>query len=151
MLTITRKFEFDAGHRIPDHKSLCKNLHGHRYQLEITLKGSIIENDGCSENGMLMDFSDIKLITKKNLIDIWDHSFIVYEKDFEVKNFLETIKNHRTVVVNKIPTVENLAKFAFEILKPLFRSRYGNNLKLHRLKLNETPNCWAEINESEFN
>ena len=39
MLTITRKLEFDAGHRIPDHKSQCRNLHGHRYTLEITLTG----------------------------------------------------------------------------------------------------------------
>ena len=38
MLTITRKLEFDAGHRIPDHTSQCRNLHGHRYTVEITLK-----------------------------------------------------------------------------------------------------------------
>ena len=37
MLTITRKLEFDAGHRIPDHNSQCRNLHGHRYTLLITL------------------------------------------------------------------------------------------------------------------
>ncbi|MGE8201586.1 MAG: 6-carboxytetrahydropterin synthase QueD, partial [Variovorax sp.] len=24
MLTITRKLEFDAGHRIPDHRSQCR-------------------------------------------------------------------------------------------------------------------------------
>ena len=44
MLTITRKLEFDAGHRIPDHKSQCRNLHGHRYTLEITLVGAVIES-----------------------------------------------------------------------------------------------------------
>jgi 6-pyruvoyltetrahydropterin/6-carboxytetrahydropterin synthase len=43
MLTITRKLEFDAGHRIPDHKSQCRNLHGHRYTLEITLTGKVID------------------------------------------------------------------------------------------------------------
>ena len=39
MLTITKRLEFDAGHRIPQHKSQCRNLHGHRYALEITLEG----------------------------------------------------------------------------------------------------------------
>ena len=58
MLTITRKLEFDAGHRIPDHKSQCRNLHGHRYTLEITLVGAVIDVEGSSDNGMIMDFSD---------------------------------------------------------------------------------------------
>ena len=43
MITITRKLEFDAGHRIPDHKSQCRNLHGHRYTIEITLVGEVID------------------------------------------------------------------------------------------------------------
>jgi 6-pyruvoyltetrahydropterin/6-carboxytetrahydropterin synthase len=42
MLTITRKLEFDAGHRIPDHNSQCRNLHGHRYTLLITLTGDVV-------------------------------------------------------------------------------------------------------------
>ena len=36
MISVTRRLEFDAGHRIPDHRSQCRNLHGHRYVLEIT-------------------------------------------------------------------------------------------------------------------
>ena len=38
-MRITRRLEFDAGHRIPDHASQCRHLHGHRYALEITLSG----------------------------------------------------------------------------------------------------------------
>src|SRR3569832_1109919 len=74
MLTITRKLEFDAGHRIPDHKSQCRNLHGHRYTLEITLVGAIIEEEGNSVNGMIMDFSDVKALAKQHLVDVWDHA-----------------------------------------------------------------------------
>ncbi|MDP2056292.1 MAG: 6-carboxytetrahydropterin synthase, partial [Thiobacillus sp.] len=36
-MLITRRLEFDAGHRIPNHASQCRHLHGHRYALEITL------------------------------------------------------------------------------------------------------------------
>ncbi|MHB8760606.1 MAG: 6-pyruvoyl trahydropterin synthase family protein, partial [Thiobacillus sp.] len=36
-MLITRRLEFDAGHRIPNHGSQCRHLHGHRYALEITL------------------------------------------------------------------------------------------------------------------
>ena len=104
MLTITRKLEFDAGHRIPDHKSQCRNLHGHRYTLEITLTGAVIEVEGNSDNGMIMDFSDIKSLAKEHLVDVWDHAFLVYQKDDVVRNFLATLPNHKTVVIDRIPT-----------------------------------------------
>jgi len=146
MLTITRKLEFDAGHRIPDHNSQCRNLHGHRYTLEITLTGQVVEHDGQADNGMIMDFSDVKNLARENLVDLWDHAFLVYEKDAKVREFLESLPDHKTVVLNRVPTVENLAKIAFDILKPVYQDRYSTGLSLSKIKLFETPNCWAEIN-----
>src|SRR5262249_3232340 len=147
MLTITRKLEFDAGHRIPDHKSQCRNVHGHRYSLEITLIGAVIEDEGSSDNGMIMDFSDVKALAKKHLVDVWDHAFIAYSKDIALLEFLNSIPDHKTVVIDSIPTVENLAQVAFNILKEAYWDRYGTGLHLHKLVLHETPNCWAEITE----
>ena len=149
MLTITRKLEFDAGHRIPDHNSQCRNLHGHRYTLEITLTGQVVDHDGQADNGMIMDFSDVKALAKDNLVDLWDHAFLVYEKDTKVMEFLESLPNHKTVVLNRVPTVENLAKIAFDILKTVYQDRYSTGLSLSKIKLFETPNCWAEIGNSE--
>jgi len=145
MLTITRKLEFDAGHRIPDHKSQCRNLHGHRYTLEITLVGRVIEVEGSSDNGMIIDFSDIKTLAKQHLVDVWDHAFIVYEKDRPVRDFLASLPDHKTVVIDRIPTVENLARTAFDILNAAYKDAYGTGLHLQKLVLHETPNCWAEI------
>jgi 6-pyruvoyltetrahydropterin/6-carboxytetrahydropterin synthase len=147
MLTITRKLEFDAGHRIPDHKSQCRNLHGHRYTLEITLVGAVIKEEGSSDNGMIMDFSDVKALAKQHLVDVWDHAFLAYEKDTPVREFLDSIPGHKTVIIDCIPTVENLAQTAFNILKAAYQDRYGTGLRLHKLVLHETPNCWAEISE----
>ena len=71
MICVTRKLEFDAGHRIPDHRSQCRNLHGHRYVLEITLTGGdIVQAPSESDNGMLMDFSEIKRIAKRHVVDV---------------------------------------------------------------------------------
>jgi 6-pyruvoyltetrahydropterin/6-carboxytetrahydropterin synthase len=53
------------------------------------------------------------------------------------------------VVIDRIPTVENLARTAFDILKAAFIDRYGTGLRLQKLVLHETPNCWAEITEAE--
>lgn len=142
-MQITTRLEFDAGHRIPNHKSQCRNLHGHRYALEITLSGDIITQE-ISENGMVMDFSDVKRIARESVADVWDHAFLVYEKDAEVLNFLNTLPNHKTVIFPCVPTAENMAAQAFKILKNQYQDTYGNHLKLERVRLYETPNSWAD-------
>lgn len=145
MITITRKLEFDAGHRIPDHRSQCRNLHGHRYVLEITLTGDVKREAGASDNGMVMDFADVKALANEHLVSVWDHAFIVYEGDATVRDFLASLTDHKTVVLDCIPTVENLAAVAFKILAGVFDAHYGQDLRLTHLRLYETPNCWADV------
>lgn len=141
---ITTRLEFDAGHRIPNHKSQCRNLHGHRYALEITLSGDIITAENISENGMVMDFSDVKSIARSAVVDLWDHAFLVYQKDTEILDFLNSLPNHKTVVFPTVPTAENMASEAFRILKSKYQDTYGNHLKLEKVRLYETPNSWAD-------
>jgi 6-pyruvoyltetrahydropterin/6-carboxytetrahydropterin synthase len=143
-MQITTRLEFDAGHRIPDHKSQCRNLHGHRYALEITLSGDIINQEKMSENGMVMDFSDVKRIARDSVVDVWDHAFLVYKNDAEVLSFLNSLTNHKTVIFPTVPTAENMAAEAFRILKNQYKDTYGNHLKLERVRLFETPNSWAD-------
>lgn len=143
-MRITRRLEFDAGHRIPDHKSQCRHLHGHRYALEITLSGEIIDREGDAANGMVMDFSDVKALAMQYLVELWDHAFLAYSADAPVIAFLATLPDHKTVVLDHVPTVENLALSAFRILDPVYRDTYGNHLQLERIRLYETPNCWAD-------
>lgn len=143
-MQITRKLEFDAGHRIPNHKSQCRHLHGHRYVLEVTIEGQIIQTDGASNEGMVMDFSEVKEIAFEHLVKNWDHAFLVYEKDNHIVDFLNTIPEHKTIVLDCIPTVENLARVAFRTLKNAFQDHYGHDLKLLKIRLYETPNCWAD-------
>src|SRR4030067_683152 len=95
-MLITRRLEFDAGHRIPNHASQCKHLHGHRYAIEITLSGDIITTEGQSEQGMVMDFSDVKCIAKEKLVDAWDHAFLVYRGETAGGGFLASLAEHQT-------------------------------------------------------
>ena len=143
-MLVTRRLEFDAGHRIPDHKSQCRHLHGHRYALEITLAGKVIEKTGDPANGMVMDFSEIKLLAQQHLVDHWDHSFLVYAGDKQIVEFLDTLPGHKTVILDCVPTAENLAEEAFRILDAVYCDTYGNNLRLERVRLYETPNCWVD-------
>jgi len=143
-MRVTRRLEFDAGHRIPDHKSQCRHLHGHRYVLEITLVGDIIRRSGDPANGMVMDFSEIKSLAQQHLVDQWDHSFLVYEGDSPVVAFLKSMPGHKTVILDCIPTAENLAEQAFAILDAVYHDTYGNHLRLEQVRLYETPNCWVD-------
>jgi 6-pyruvoyltetrahydropterin/6-carboxytetrahydropterin synthase len=143
-MQITRRLEFDAGHRIPNHNSQCRHLHGHRYAIEITLSGEVVTTEGVSEQGMVMDFSDVKRIAKERVVDAWDHAFIVYRNDQTVLAFLQTIPDHKTVVLDVVPTAENLARVAFELLDGAYQDTYGNHLRLERVRLFETPNNWAD-------
>ena len=143
-MLITRRLEFDAGHRIPNHASQCRHLHGHRYAIEITLSGEIIRTEGAAEEGMVMDFSEVKAIAKSVLVDRWDHAFLVYQGDRAVVDFLASLPGHKTVVLPVVPTAENLAAEAFRMLDAAYRDTYGNQLRLQRVRLYETPNNWVD-------
>ena len=100
-MLITRRLEFDAGHRIPHHKSQCRHLHGHRYALEVTLSGEIIQTEDASERGMVMDFADVKNIALEKIANLWDHAFLVYQGDRAVLDFLNSMPGHKTVVLDR--------------------------------------------------
>jgi len=57
MLTITKSVKFDAAHVLTNHGGLCKNLHGHTYRVDVSVRQA--ENDS---SDMVMDFKDVKRI-----------------------------------------------------------------------------------------
>ena len=141
---IRRWVETDTGHRVPNHKSKCRHMHGHRYRWEAELEGDVVTQQGVSEEGMLMDFSDVSAILNQYVHDVVDHAFIVYEGDKEALAALSKMGDeHRTLIVPFIPTAENLAKWAFEQVEPRISSSYGNSLKLNAFHVRETPKSWA--------
>ena len=82
--SIRRWIETDTGHRVPNHKSKCRHLHGHRYRWEVELEGDVVTESGISEEGMLMDFSDVSALLTTYVHDVVDHAFVVYEGDEQV-------------------------------------------------------------------
>lgn len=148
-MQITRRLEFDAGHRIPDHQSQCRHLHGHRYAIEVTLSGAVIDAAGDPANGMVMDFSEVKSLAQRHVVAAWDHAFLAWREDSAVVAFLATLPDHKTVLLDRVPTAENLARIAFATLAPVYRDTYGNHLRLERVRIYETPNCWADAGPAD--
>jgi len=144
-MKITKIIEFDMGHRIPNHKSQCRNLHGHRYKLEVSVTGEISQKKGESDEGMVLDFSDIKHLLKTEIHDVCDHAFMVYEGDSILIDFFHTNADLKVVIVPFIPTAEHIAQWIFSLLDGRFREKFGTQLQLATVGLWETPTSKAEI------
>ena len=145
MVTRIRRYvETDTGHRVPNHKSKCRHLHGHRYRFEAEIEGDVVSVEGVSDEGMLMDFSDVSHILTEKIHDVVDHAFVVFEGDKQAIAALKMMNDdHRTLIVDFIPTAENLAKWAFEQVEPHIQSVYGNKLRLVAMHVRETPKSTA--------
>ena len=149
-MRITRRLEFDAGHRIPHHASLCRHLHGHRYAIEVTVSGDVVAADSDPEQGMVADFAGIKTLMQQHVVAPWDHAFLAYASDKAVLDLLDSLPGHRTVKFDAPPTAEHLALAAYRILEPAFAAAYGTRLRLEQVRIYETPNCWADARRDEI-
>lgn len=76
MLTVTKIFEFEACHQLPNYEGACHNLHGHSYKLEVTVGGNINYDSPNPKIGMIIDFKDLKKIVKEVAVDKYDHSYL---------------------------------------------------------------------------
>ena len=106
--------------------------------------GALVEVDGAPDQAMVADFSEVKAIANRIVVQPWDHAFLAWKHDRQVVDFLATLPGHRTVEFEQPPTAEHLAATAFELLQAALAERYGPRVTLSRVRLYETPNAWAD-------
>lgn len=141
---ITKEIEFDAGHRVPSHGSKCKNPHGHRYRIRVECVGPIIEDAGSPDDGMLVDFGDLKGLLTGLVHDPLDHAFIVHKDDQMMRAALHVgSPDWKVYVFPYIPTAENLARWIWEQLEAVVAMRFRENLRLSEVAVWETPTSVA--------
>jgi len=139
-IRITKDFRFEMAHALLGYDGICSNIHGHSYQLSVTLIGTPSLKSSDPKNGMVMDFGELKSIVKKEIIDKFDHALLL-NKATPDKNKITSIPLFKKVeFVSYQPTCENmLTDFANKISKQLPR-----NIKLFSLRLRETNDSFAE-------
>lgn len=147
---ITRKGNFDSGHRVMNEFMKCFNIHGHTYLYELTFSFENME-----EIGYAIDFKEIKRVFCQWIDDILDHGMILNPKD---KLLIETTKSYKTKLwlmsLNGKdeycnPSVENIAKevfLAMDIISETLYDKSKTGLKIHNVKIYETPNCYTDCN-----
>ena len=140
--TVTKEVEFDAGHRVPLHESKCRNPHGHRFKVAVTVEGPLAEHG--SGTGMVIDFAHIKRVLTTRVHDVYDHGFIVYENDLEMMDFIRSADDNdwNVIVVPWHPTAENLALDIFEDLQDPIECM-ADGVRLVNVQVWETPTSVA--------
>lgn len=138
MITITRKLEFDAAHRVMNHESKCSTLHGHRYVVEVT--ATAMELD---KLGRIIDFSVLKEKIGSWLDQLWDHTTILFEEDVETVMAVSRAPAYKPVAVVPFnPTAENMANYLLRTICPQLLLDTG--VIVTKVVVWETPNCCAE-------
>jgi len=145
ILHLTRIFHFDMAHVLLNYPGKCKNIHGHTYQLEVTVRGTLSNENSSPKKGMLIDFSDFKSLIQNKIITIWDHALMIHQDSDPV--LLKALKDNYNKIISVPfqPTTENMiCELASMITKIL-----PSDLTLFSLRLYETKNSFAEWLTSE--
>jgi 6-pyruvoyltetrahydropterin/6-carboxytetrahydropterin synthase len=145
---ITKEVEFDAGHRVPSHGSKCRNPHGHRYRVRVECEGPIVDDPGAPDDGMLVDFGDVKRLIVDRVHDRLDHAMIVWVRDDVLLDALDR-EGWAVVEFPYVPTAENLARWCYEELAPAIASRFRDGLRLVEVAVWETPTSVAYFGEAD--
>lgn len=138
-IRITKSFTFDMAHALEGYNGLCKNIHGHTYVLQVTVLGKPIDENSNPENGLVMDFGDLKKIVKKGVLDTFDHALAIKEGSSILKS-LNLSENERLITTPFQPSCENLLIHYVGIIQSLLPQQ----VKLVAVRLNETPTSYAE-------
>lgn len=168
----TRKIGIDAAHRVSSHGSKCRNLHGHRYEIEASCEaGEGRLRQSGQQTDMVVDFSFLKEEMINHIENACDHALIAAISDEELlailcpkpdefKTWLRKLSdevetngfalsdntnlNTRLYVIAYQPTAERLAEHWFSCLEGPIAERSRGRAKLQRIRVWETPNCYAD-------
>lgn len=130
-MLITRRERFNSAHKLfreewSKEKNFevfgkCCNLHGHNYDLFVTVQGTVNK-----KTGFVVNLKELSRIVKQNIIEKLDHKNLNTDVDF---------------LKNKIVSSENIAIAIWNKIEP---SIIELGVELYCIKLVETENNFIE-------
>ncbi|MFT5891722.1 MAG: 6-pyruvoyltetrahydropterin/6-carboxytetrahydropterin synthase [Dokdonia sp.] len=140
-IRITKQFTFETGHALYGYDGKCKNVHGHSYELSVTVIGVPISDSNHVKYGMVIDFGDLKKIVNEEIVDVFDHATVFNKNTPHVELAKElSDRGHNVLLVDYQPTSEMMVVDFAQKIQPLLPS----HIKLHSLRLQETRTSYAE-------
>lgn len=143
MYSLKAEHSFDSAHFLAGYAGKCKNIHGHRWRVEIEVMAEALIKEG-QLDGMIIDFGDLKKAVK-DMVDEYDHALIIQEGTMREETLsCLTEDGFKMIKVDFRPTAENFAAYFFKNMKDK-----GFNVK--RAIVYETPTNSASYEESGRN
>lgn len=131
LITISKRFTFEASHVLPQHPGKCARLHGHSWVLTVEVCGPVD-----MRTGFVMDFDDLKKVVHERIVDRVDHQHLGWGQLASSSGLI-----HPPFGDNFYPTSENLVVlFAARLPAELFPEQ----VRLSRVLLEETCTSAAE-------
>ena len=114
--------DFASAHSLRDYPGDCARLHGHNWQVEVSVCSQVLD-----DSGIAIDFREIKKQTKL-VVKRLDHQYLNEIKPFDVLN----------------PTAENIAKYFFDEIALLIANK---DVKVKEVMIWETPRSAVTYSE----
>ncbi len=115
--------DFASAHSLRDYPGDCARLHGHNWQVEVSVCSQVLD-----DSGIAIDFREIKKQTKL-VVKRLDHQYLNEIKPFDVLN----------------PTAENIAKYFFDEIALLITNK---DVKVKEVTIWETLRSAVTYSES---
>lgn len=141
MARIAILVDWEMGHRLPNHHGKCFNLHGHRYEAEVVVEGIIRGGHKAPDEGMVVDFTDLKGKVKAITQGLWDHKTMIFEDD-PYRAELEKLPG--VIIVPIVPTAENIARRLYQKMNSDMMPLAQHSYRIVKVIVRETANSWAE-------
>ncbi len=142
MLSITKIFHFEMAHAIYGYSGACRHIHGHSYELHVTMCTPENDKDFIPAPGFILDFKELKQLIMSAVIETFDHK-LVLSREYLIKN--PNLNSQENLIIWEAePTAENMLVYIQRIL----RAKLPPAINLKELKLYETNNSYAEWTEN---
>lgn len=133
IIRVTKQFTFEMAHALYNYDGPCKNIHGHSYHLEVTIKGPV------DAEGFVMDFSQLKKIVKSSVVEQLDHALVLQEETIQATPSIKELPMKVKVLAVR-PSCENLLCWVVDQISP----QLPEHIFLEKVFLRETPQSYAE-------
>jgi len=115
---LTVRSSFSAAHRLLEYEGNCERLHGHNWQVEVTVESEVLDS-----RGMALDFRAMKAALN-GILSRLDHKYLNEVPPFDGRN----------------PSSENIARHIFEEME----RAVPPPVRLARVAVWESEDAWAE-------
>lgn len=137
MLTVTKIFSFEMAHAIDGYPGPCRNVHGHSYELHVTVSSTARGDEYIPAPGFVLDFKELKQLVQSTVLETLDHKLVLSHTYLSKNSVLYSQEN--LVQWESEPTAENLLIYIRKILC----EKLPAAVKLASLTLYETKSSYA--------